>query len=175
MNRILGVDPGSRITGFGIVESAGRGYHHVTSGMIRTASAPFPERLRIIFEDLTALIRDFNPQSMAIEQVHVRQNVASALKLGQARGAAICAGAVAGLAVHEYTPAEAKQALAGHGGADKHQVQTMVRLLLGLPAAPSEDAADALAMALCHLHQSAFSSRVATATARQWKQRPPNG
>ncbi|MCP1674082.1 crossover junction endodeoxyribonuclease RuvC [Natronocella acetinitrilica] len=169
MSRILGIDPGSRVTGFGIVESAGRGFRYVTSGVIRTASATFPERLRIIFEDLTALIHEHQPEALSVEQVHVRHNVSSALKLGQARGAAICAGAVLGLPVHEYTPAEAKQALVGQGSADKQQVQMMVRLLLELPTAPPEDAADALAMALCHLHQSPFSRRVAQATAKQWK------
>ena len=169
MTRILGIDPGSRITGFGIVETSGRGFRYVTSGVIRTASAPFPDRLRVIFEDLSALISEHQPHGMAVEQVHVRHNVATALKLGQARGVAICAGAVKALPVHEYTPAEAKQALVGHGGADKRQVQTMVRLLLDLPSPPPEDAADALAMALCHLHQGPFARRVALASARQWK------
>ncbi|MCC5809211.1 MAG: crossover junction endodeoxyribonuclease RuvC [Ectothiorhodospiraceae bacterium] len=169
MTRILGIDPGSRITGYGLVDGNGQHCHYVASGVIRTADAPFPDRLRIIFQDLSSLIKEYQPHAMAIENVHVRHNVSSALKLGQARGAAICAGANEGLPVHEYTPAVVKQALVGVGNAGKAQVQAMVQLLLELPAAPPEDAADALAMAICHLNQARLSGRTALAAARQWK------
>lgn len=169
MTRVLGIDPGSRITGYGVVDGSGQQYRYVTSGVIRTADAPFPERLRIIFQDLSTLIDEFRPDVMAVEDVHVRHNVSSALKLGQARGAAICAGANQGLVVHEYTPAVVKQAVVGSGNAGKAQVQSMVQLLLELPSIPPEDAADALAMALCHLNQARLSSQLASAAARQWK------
>ncbi|SEO96839.1 crossover junction endodeoxyribonuclease RuvC [Aquisalimonas asiatica] len=160
MTRVLGIDPGSRLTGFGVVDADGSRYHYVDSGVIRTLEAPFPERLRIIFEDLAQLIATHQPAIMAVEQVFVQKNVSSALKLGHARGAAICAGATSGLDVAEYTPRAVKQALVGTGSADKAQVAHMVRQLLGIDAPLAEDASDALAVALCHVHQTPLQQRI---------------
>jgi len=151
--RLLGIDPGSRITGFGLIEADGDRHRYLTSGVIQTGQGDFPSRLRIIFEDLRSLILRERPHEVIIEQVYVRHNAASALKLGQARGAAICAAANADLPVHEYTATMAKLALVGHGRASKQEVQEMVRRLLMLQGTPSQDAADALAMALCHARQ----------------------
>lgn len=150
MSRILGIDPGSRITGYGIIDHDGRGVSYVTCGIVRAGSGDFPHRLRTIYEAIVALTGQFRPDVAAVEQVFIQRNPDSALKLGQARGAAIC-GCVAGnVTVTEYTPRAIKQAVVGKGGADKTQVQYMMRVLLKLPAAPSEDAADALAVAVCH-------------------------
>lgn len=152
--RILGIDPGSRITGFGVIEVAQGRFSYVTSGCIRVAGESLPQKLKSIFECVSEIVTEFAPAEMAIEQVFMRTNAASALKLGQARGAAICAGVTQGLEVYEYTPTQIKQAVVGRGHADKAQVQFMMRALLKLPALPQEDAADALACALCHHHHS---------------------
>jgi crossover junction endodeoxyribonuclease RuvC len=153
IRRVLGIDPGSRITGFGLIEADGPRTRYLGSGVIRTGSGDFPSRLRTIFEDLRSLISAERAEEVVIEQVYVRSNAASALKLGQARGAAICAAASAGLPVYEYTATMAKLALVGHGRASKAEVQEMVKRVLNLQGIPSEDAADALAMALCHIQQ----------------------
>lgn len=150
MPRILGIDPGSRITGFGIIDVEGTAVRHVAHGAIRTADGPFPQRLRCIFEELTLVLDEHHPDSVAIEQVFVNRNVDSALKLGQARGAAICAAVIRDLPVAEYAPMQIKQAVVGSGGASKQQVQFMVRALLKIAQALQPDAADALAVALCH-------------------------
>lgn len=150
--RILGIDPGSRITGFGVIEIDQGRLSYVTSGCIRVSGAALPERLGSIFESVREIVSDYRPDEMAIEQVFVKNNVDSALKLGQARGAAICAGVTRSLAVYEYTPTQIKQAIVGRGHADKAQVQFMVRAILNLPGLPQQDAADALACALCHRH-----------------------
>lgn len=150
MTRILGIDPGSRITGFGIIEAAARGPRYVVSGAIRTEERDFPQRLRCIFAEVSRLIDDYAPDLLAIEQVFVHRNVDSALKLGQARGAAICACVMRGLPVAEYSPREIKQAVVGTGAAGKDQVQFMVRALLSLTGQVQADAADALGVALCH-------------------------
>ena len=160
MTRVLGIDPGSRVTGYGVVDAASGGYTYVVSGVIRTGTSDFPERLRVIFTDLDALIEQYRPEVLAVEQVFVQKNVSSALKLGHARGAAICAGATRGLAVAEYTPRAVKQALVGTGAADKAQVAHMVRQLLGVDSPLAEDAADALAVALCHVHQTPLQQRI---------------
>lgn len=160
MTRVLGIDPGSRLTGYGIVDAHGGGYKYVDSGVIHTRAADFPERLRVIFTDLVELIGRHEPDLLAVEQVFVQKNVSSALKLGQARGAAICAGVTRGLAVAEYTPRTVKQALVGTGAADKAQVAHMVRQLLGVESALAEDASDALAVALCHVHQTPLQQRI---------------
>ena len=152
MALILGIDPGSRITGFGIVREGRNGCEYVTSGCIRLGSGPFPERLKQIFDGLSELIGQYQPQVLSIEQVFMARNPDSALKLGQARGAAIVAAVHAGLEVHEYSARQVKQAVVGTGAADKAQVQHMVTQLLGLSGTPQEDAADALANALCHSH-----------------------
>ena len=163
--RILGIDPGSRITGIGIIDTDGRRNQHVFSTCLRLGDAFFPERLGTIFSELTRIIREYQPIEMAIESVFVSNNPASALKLGQARGAAICAGVVAGLPVAEYSPKEVKQATVGKGGADKAQVQHMVKLLLSLQGRLQVDTADALAVALCHAHASHLQHRLRSTVA----------
>jgi crossover junction endodeoxyribonuclease RuvC len=150
--RILGVDPGSAVCGFGVVEGPGRRY--VTAGTIQCASlAAGPARLRRIHEALLAIIDEFSPVAMSLERHFVAANVQSAFRLGEARAMAMLAAAERGLAVHEYPPNEVKLSVAGHGHADKAQVQFMVRKTLKLDAAIelADDAADALAIALCHL------------------------
>lgn len=156
IKRILGIDPGSRITGFGVIEVHRQKSVYVTSGCIRMQSKPMPLRLLEIYTGINQIIEQYQPTVYAIEQVFVHRNVASALKLGQARGVAIVAGAQHGLSVHEYAPTQIKQAVVGKGHADKKQVQHMVKVLLSLSDTPQEDAADALAVALCHSHHSSF-------------------
>jgi crossover junction endodeoxyribonuclease RuvC len=148
--RILGVDPGSRVTGYGLIEVAGSRQRCVAHDVIRLPEGPLEQRLLLVLTRLRELIAEHRPDEVAMEEVFVRRNVASALVLGQARGAALCAVAEAGLPLHEYAPASIKLAVAGSGRAEKAQIQRMVRVLLNLPAAPAEDAADALACALCH-------------------------
>lgn len=150
--RILGIDPGLRVTGFGLVDQQGQKLTYVSSGVIRTPDADLPERLRVILEGVTEVIRLHQPQLSAIEKVFVNVNPQSTLLLGQARGAAICALVQAGLPVAEYTALQLKQATVGYGKARKEQVQQMVQRLLSLPGLPSPDAADALACAICHAH-----------------------
>ncbi len=152
MTLILGIDPGSRITGYGVVRDTGRGCEYVASGCIRTGSGELSERLRAVFSGVSEVIRTYGPVTMGIEQVFMARNADSALKLGQARGAAIVAGAEAGLQIAEYTATQVKQTIAGTGGADKQQVQMMVMHLLKLLEKPQIDASDALAIALCHAH-----------------------
>lgn len=163
LRRILGIDPGSRQTGVGVIETDGQHTQHIFSTCLRLGDAPFPERLGTIFTELSAIIRQYHPEEMAIENVFVSNNAASALKLGQARGAAICAGVTSGLPVAEYSPKEVKQATVGKGGADKAQVQHMVKLLLGLHGRLQADTADALAVALCHAHASHLQNRISQA------------
>jgi crossover junction endodeoxyribonuclease RuvC len=151
-SRILGIDPGLRITGFGVIEIAGTRLRYVASGCIRMSSGELPARLAIILRDLATVIATHAPSEVAIEKVFVNVNPHSTLLLGQARGAAISAAVVAALPVAEYSALQIKQAVVGHGKAAKEQVQEMVRRLLSLPAAPSADAADALACAICHAH-----------------------
>jgi crossover junction endodeoxyribonuclease RuvC len=151
--RLLGIDPGSRITGYGILDMDGPRSRYVASGCIQTDSArPLPERLKTIFEGVAGVIREYQPAEAAAEQVFMHRNPDSALKLGQARGAALCAVVMAGLPVSEYAPRAIKQAVVGSGAADKGQVQRMVALLLNLAEPPQADAADALAVAICHGH-----------------------
>ncbi len=152
MTRILGIDPGSRITGFGIIEQVKGRISYVESGCIRAGDGDFALRLKTIFDGMSDLVRIYAPDEVAIEQVFMHRNPDSALKLGQARGAAICAVMSQGLALSEYTPAEIKKATVGKGNAAKEQVQHMVQALLKLPGMPQADAADALAVALCHSH-----------------------
>ncbi len=151
MALILGIDPGSRKTGFGIINVVGSKSEYVTSGVIRMKDTDeLPARLKVIFDSLSQIIEQYCPQEMAIEQVFMAKNAASALKLGQARGAAIVAATAHNLPVAEYEARKVKQSVVGNGAADKLQVQHMVKTLLRLPASPQEDAADALAVALCH-------------------------
>lgn len=148
--RIIGIDPGSRCTGFGVIDSDGLRHHYVTSGHIKIKGDELPERLGMIFNEVSAIIKQWQPQTMGVEQVFVNKNVDSALKLGQARGAAICAGVNAQLTVGEYTPRAIKKAVVGNGSADKEQVQQMMKLLLKLDFVPQSDEADGLAIAVCH-------------------------
>jgi crossover junction endodeoxyribonuclease RuvC len=150
--RILGIDPGSRLTGFGIIESAAGKSRALAYDVIKLGDGPLPGRLLLVMQRLRQLCAEWRPDEVAMEQVFVKKNVSSALVLGQARGVAICAVAEAGLALHEYAPASIKLAIAGAGRAEKAQMQHMVKVLLNLPAKPAEDAADALACALCHAH-----------------------
>ncbi len=150
MTRILGIDPGSVIMGYAVIEQSQGQLRYVASGCLRLPAGALAQRLRDIYEGISQLIRTHQPMEAAVEEIFVSQNVASAIKLGQARGAAICAAATAGLQVHEYTPAVIKQSVVGHGRADKLQVQHMVKVLLGLQGRLQADAADALAVAICH-------------------------
>jgi crossover junction endodeoxyribonuclease RuvC len=150
--RIIGIDPGSNFTGYGLIESDGRDSKHLHSGVIRVQGENLPEKLGMIFREVAAIVEEYRPEQMAIENVFVSKNAGSALKLGQARGAAICAGVQAGLEVHEYSPRAIKQGIVGTGAADKDQVQHMVRMLLGFKEKLQSDRADALAIALCHAH-----------------------
>lgn len=154
MQRILGIDPGSRVTGYGLIESDGRKSRHITSGCIRTIQKDFSARLGEIYTDIQSIVNDEIPNQAAVEQVFVAKNPSSALKLGQARGAAVTALVVAGLPVYEYSPRSVKQALVGTGAATKEQVQHMVKILLNLDAKKNLalDQSDALAIALCHAH-----------------------
>jgi crossover junction endodeoxyribonuclease RuvC len=153
---IFGIDPGSERTGYGCVDSDGRRHRLVAFGIIAApAHATFPERLSIIHAGLAALLAEHRPNCVAIENVFHAKNVRSALKLGHARGVALLAACQAGMAVAEYSPAEIKRAVVGFGRAEKHQVGAMIKLLLGLDAVPSpHDAADALAVAICHVNSS---------------------
>jgi len=159
--RILGLDPGSRLTGVGIIEASGDRLRMVHHAVIKAGDGEFAERLGLIFNGVRDLVAEFRPIEAAVETVFVAHNAASAIKLGQARGAAICALIDAGLPVAEYSPRSVKQAIVGRGSADKVQVQHMVRVLLGLSEMPPEDAADALAVALCHHHTSGTLARMA--------------
>ncbi|MDD5296199.1 MAG: crossover junction endodeoxyribonuclease RuvC [Rhodocyclaceae bacterium] len=162
--RILGIDPGLRITGFGVIEKSGNKLSYVTSGCIKSDSAAdLPARLGTIFAGLTELLALHKPDQVAIEKVFVNVNPQSTLLLGQARGAAICAAVAAGLPVAEYTALQVKQAVVGNGHAAKEQVQHMVKRLLALTGDPSPDAADALACAICHAHGGQGLGAIATA------------
>ena len=161
--RILGIDPGLRATGFGLVDRAGQQVIYVASGVIRTPDGALPERLKAILDSLSQVIAEHRPDQVAVEKVFVNVNPASTLLLGQARGAAICAAVSCRLPVSEYTALQVKQAVVGKGHAGKEQVQDMVRRLLALPGDPSADAADALACAICHAHGGQGLGRLATA------------
>jgi len=158
--RAIGIDPGSRYTGYGIVEGDGSLLRHVTNGIISlSGSLPLPERLSIIYQRIAALIGETAPAFLAIEDVFFAKNVKSALSLGQARGAAILAAVNAGLPVFEYTALQVKQAVAGYGKAGKEQMVKMIQYLFKLPQPPNPNAADALAIAICHLNTHASKIR----------------
>ncbi len=148
--RIIGIDPGSVRTGFGVIALDGKTPRYIASGVIQAGTGAFAGRLWTIFQGIQEVVALHQPNESAIEEVFVNRNVQSALKLGQARGAAICALASSTLEVHEYSARAVKQALVGRGGADKTQVSYMVRAILGLKGALAEDASDALAIALAH-------------------------
>jgi len=154
--RILGIDPGLRITGFGVIEVRGARLAYVTSGCVKSGEGDLAGRLKAILEGLKQVIAANAPEQVAVEKVFVNANPQSTLALGQARGTAICAAVLAGLPVAEYTALQVKKSVVGNGHAAKEQVQHMVRRLLALPGAPGADAADALACAICHAHGARF-------------------
>lgn len=156
--RILGIDPGLQITGFGVIESDGRKLHYVTSGCVKSGEGDLAQRLKTILQGLNDVIAEHGPLEVAVEKVFVNVNPQSTLALGQARGTAICAAVLANLPVAEYTALQVKQSVVGNGHARKEQVQDMVRRLLALPGNPSPDAADALACAICHAHAAKLGS-----------------
>jgi crossover junction endodeoxyribonuclease RuvC len=179
--RIFGIDPGSDRTGYGCVDTDGSRHRIVTCGAIRASgAASFSEKLLAIHTELASLLRDHRPDAVAIENLFHSANVRSALKLGHARGVAMLAAAEAGLPIAEYTPAEIKRAVVGYGRAEKAQVQQMVKLILGLATAPTpHDAADALAVAICHAHARPMSALVAAlppakSRATSWRQYRPS-
>jgi len=157
--RIIGIDPGSRSTGYGVIDSDGIRLAHVASGFVKSGAGDWAERLRMIYDGLDEVIDAHAPSELAIEKVFLHRNPSSALKLGQARGVAILAGARRSLAVHEYSPNEIKQAVTGKGHASKEQIQYMTRILLSLRGAPQTDEADALAVAICRAHLRGTSTR----------------
>ncbi len=158
--RVIGIDPGTAITGWGVVEGDGNDLVVVAYGTITTpAGTPLAKRLQIIYRELTQIVARWQPESSAVEELFFSKNAKTALAVGHGRGAAMLALANADLSVAEYKPLEVKQALTGHGGADKMQMQQMVKLLLALDDIPRpDDAADALAVAICHLHSARLRS-----------------
>lgn len=161
--RILGIDPGLRITGFGVLDRDGQKLSYVTSGCIKTQDGELADRLKTILDGLAEVIADCKPTQVAVEQVFVNINPQSTLLLGQARGTAICAAVLHNLPVAEYTALQVKQAVVGNGHAKKEQVQEMVKRLLKLNGNPGADAADALACAICHAHGGQGLGQLATA------------
>ena len=168
--RILGLDPGSQATGFGVIDWVAGDARYVASGAIRTSGREVPPRLRQIFDGVLALMSEYRPAEVAIERVFMHRNADSALKLGQARGAALCAAFAHDPPVFEYAPREVKLAVVGQGGAQKEQVQLMVRTLLRLQGELGADAADAIGIALCHAYSR--QARLAAAHVRSTAARP---
>ncbi|AHE67515.1 crossover junction endodeoxyribonuclease RuvC [Legionella oakridgensis ATCC 33761 = DSM 21215] len=167
---ILGIDPGSRITGYGLIkENDKRQLHYLDSGCIRTPQGELSERLLQIFNGICELMDAFNPDEVAIEQVFMHQNVNAALKLGHARGVAMVASASHRVKVSEYSAREIKQAVVGYGAAQKDQVKHMVVSLLKLDSSPQSDAADALAIAICHSHMRNGSGVLRRKTVHRWR------
>lgn len=149
---ILGIDPGSRKCGYGLISAVGTRLEYLTCGVIRVEHLEFPDRLQAIFDTLTRAIDEYHPQFAAVEEVFVGKSASSALKLGQARGAAMVACSSRELEIHSYATRKVKLAVVGNGNADKAQMQHMIKVLLKLSETPGEDAADALSVALCHAH-----------------------
>jgi crossover junction endodeoxyribonuclease RuvC len=164
--RILGIDPGLRVTGYGVLDKEGSKLGYVASGVIRSGEGALPERIATLFAGIGEVLAAFEPETTAVEKVFVNVNPQSTLLLGQARGAAIAALTHAGRPVFEYTALQVKQAVVGNGHADKQQVMHMVKRLLNLPGEPSADAADALACAICHAHGGMGLGALATAGRR---------
>jgi crossover junction endodeoxyribonuclease RuvC len=161
---VLGIDPGSRVTGYGLINVVGNKLEYIACGCIRTEAGSFPERLKTIFLELSEVIERYSPQQAAVEDVFMGRNAASALKLGQARGSAMVACLSHDLPVEEYSARKVKQAVVGAGGADKTQVQHMVKALLSISGNIAEDAADALAVAICHAYTQTSMIRLAGAS-----------
>lgn len=172
--RVFGIDPGSDRTGYGCIDSDGRVHRLVKCGAVRAGSAPtFPDQLKVIYRELTVLLAEHRPECVAIENIFHAVNARSALKLGHARGVAMLAAIEADVAVVEYTPAEIKRAVVGYGRAEKPQVAQMVKMLLGLDTIPTpHDATDALAVAICHLHNGGPIARP-TAAIKSWRNYRP--
>jgi crossover junction endodeoxyribonuclease RuvC len=159
--RVLGIDPGSIVTGYGIVEDCQGKLTHVVSGTISLSRiTTFPQRLKEIYERLTSIISSYSPESVAIEEVFFAKNVRSAIRLSHARGVAILAAENAGLPLYEYSPLEIKQSMVGYGRASKDQVEKMAKYLLGISGVKSLDASDALAVAICHLHSAKIREKI---------------
>jgi crossover junction endodeoxyribonuclease RuvC len=158
----MGLDPGSLRTGYGVIDCVAGREVHVASGCIRVSGSGLAARLRVIFDTLQALVAEHRPDEVAVERVFMHKNADSALKLGQARGAALCAAGSSATAIHEYAPRAIKLAVTGYGGADKQQVTRMVTMMLALAHRPSADEADALAIALCHAQSRRVLAAVAT-------------
>ena len=167
MTRILGIDPGSRVTGYGIIDQQGQRIRYVASGCIRIEGDAIADRLGVIFDGVSRIIDEHSPDEMAVEQVFMNKNADSALKLGQARGAAICAGVTRAIPVSEFAARAIKQAVVGKGGATKEQVQHMICVLLSLDQPPPSDAADALAVAICHGHHRETGQRMVAMQSRR--------
>lgn len=163
--RILGIDPGSRLTGFGVLDFRGDTPAYVASGTVESTDGAFADRLRQIFDSIGGIVEEFQPDIVVIESVFMHKNAGSALKLGHARSAAICATFQHGVEVYEYAPREIKQAVVGTGAATKEQVAHMVVSILKLAGIPAPDAADALAAALCHGNQRRIHSQLGTGNA----------
>ena len=168
MSLILGIDPGSIKTGYGIISDVSGKHTYISSGVIRIPNdVALPDKLKVIFDSVSQLIEKYMPDEFAIESVFMAKSAGSALKLGQARGAAIVAAVNHDLNVSEYEAKKVKQAVVGNGGADKSQVQHMVKTMLNLPGNPAEDAADALAVAICHANTQ--TSLIQTASAKKFR------
>ena len=159
---ILGIDPGSRKTGYGVIKIQGSALVYLGSGCINAGSGALYKRLQTIFVAVSTIIEQFSPTVFAIEETFLSKNVQSTVKLSEARAAAMIAGSNAGLEVYEYTPRQIKQAVVGYGAAQKHQVQYMVERILKLSGTPQADAADALACAICHGYTSAVTKAMRT-------------
>lgn len=158
---VIGIDPGSRYTGFGIIRKSGATFEHVTSGRINATGADqFLDRLEIIYQGLTNVLDEWKPEQAAVESIFMAKNAMSSLKLGHARGVALLALQHANLDLNEYAPTSVKQAITGSGRATKDQMKQMIRVLLKLKVTPAEDAADALAVAICHCHAYNFNKRL---------------
>lgn len=165
--RILGIDPGTGITGYGIIDVEGNRLRHVDNGMIKTRSSEaLPLRLKTIYDGLTSIIAEFSPDSVAVEQVFMAKNPRAALTLGHSRGTAVISAVNLGLEVHEYSALQVKSAVVGYGHASKGQVQQMVKVLLNLPEIAQEDAADALAVAICHANSRALRLAISGSSGR---------
>lgn len=160
--RVLGIDPGSNVTGYGIIEKNGRDFNTLKWGAISTKQYPsFPEKLKKIYDDLEEVIKSYRPTTAAVEKIFFAKNPQSVIKLGQARGVALLAAINAGLGIAEYTPLEIKQSVTGYGMAGKSQMQSMVAKILSLKENPKPfDSSDALAVAICHIHSASFNNKV---------------
>lgn len=166
--RILGIDPGTRVTGYGVIEQNGHRLLHIDNGALITRSdQDLATRLKTIYDGLCRVIAEYRPEAVAVEQIFLSTNALSALKLGHARGAALLSAANAGLPVAEYTALQVKSAVVGYGKAAKPQVQQMVKTLLGLPEIAQEDASDALGVAICHAHSNSLARHLSVAMRRR--------